>query len=118
MVEVVKKWVVEHLDDTVDNEFSDLPKDIQAKFLHLAALVEDVGLLNLHEPYAKHLKDKLWELRVKAKSGLGRGMYCTMTGKRVVVLRYFMKTSAKTPPTEIAIALQRMQRILSQPEVE
>lgn len=71
-------WVVENLNDAVDAEFAALPKDIQAKFLRLAELVEEVGLTSLHKPYVKHLQGKLWELRVKGKTGLGRGLYCTV----------------------------------------
>ena len=108
MVNAAQPWVVENLNDVVDAEFAALPKDIQAKFLHLAELIEDVGLTALHEPYVKHLQGKLWELRVKGKSGLGRGVYCTVFGRRVVVLRYFRKQSGKTPRKEITIALERM----------
>ena len=111
MPEPTRQWIVESLNDVVDSEFDALPKDIQAKFLHLAALVEELGLLALREPYVKHVRGKLWELRVKAKSGLGRGLYCTMQDRRVIVLRYFQKQSAKTPRDEIALALERM-RIL------
>ena len=95
----------------MDDEFDALPKDIQAKFLHLAALVEELGLLALREPYVKHVSGKLWELRVKAKSGLGRGLYCTITGRRVVVLRYFQKQSPKTPRDERDLALERMRAL-------
>ena len=108
MPESGASWVVENLNALVDAEFDDLPKDIQAKFMHLAALVEEVGLTALREPYVKHLQGKLWELRVKSKSGLGRGLYCTITGRRVIVLRYFQKQSGKTPRNEIAVALERM----------
>ena len=101
-------WPVENLNELVDTEFDALPKDLQAKFMHLAVLVEEVGLTALREPYVKHLQGKLWELRVKAKSGLARGLYCTIAGRRVVVLRYFQKQSGKTPRNEITIALERM----------
>ena len=37
-------WTVENLNNAVDAEFAALPKDIQAKFLHIAELVEEVGL--------------------------------------------------------------------------
>ena len=111
-------WTVENLNEQVDDEFDELPKDIQAKFLHLAALIEDVGLPSLKEPYIKHIQEKIWELRVKATSGFGRGLYCTVKEKRVVVLRYFQKTTAKTPKKEIAIALQRMKTMLEQSEKE
>ncbi|MDL2313456.1 type II toxin-antitoxin system RelE/ParE family toxin [Desulfovibrio sp. OttesenSCG-928-C14] len=108
MAESGSTWIVENLDELVDTEFDALPKDIQAKFMHLAVLVEEVGLPALREPYVKHIQGKLWELRVKAKSGLGRGLYCTVTGKRVIVLRYFQKQSGKTPRNEITVALERM----------
>ena len=111
MPEYGASWIVENLNGLVDAEFDGLPKDIQAKFMHLAALVEEVGLTALREPYVKHLQGKLWELRVKAKSGLGRGLYCMITGKRVIVLRYFQKQSGKTPRNEIAIALERMREV-------
>jgi len=111
MPETESSWSVENLNELVDAEFDSLPKDIQAKFMHLAALVEEVGLTALREPYVKHLQGKLWELRVKAKTGLGRGLYCTITGKRVIVLRYFQKQSGKTPRNEIAVALERMRGV-------
>ena len=104
-------WIVENLNELVDSEFESLPVDIRAKFMHLAALVEEVGLPALREPYVKPLQGKLWELRVKSKSGLGRGLYCTVTGKRVVVLRYFQKQSGRTPRNEIAVALERMRLV-------
>ena len=105
------RWIVENLNELVDEEFSALPKDIQAKFMHLAALVEDVGLTVLREPYVKQVDGKLWELRVKTKSGLGRGLYCTANERRVIILRYFIKKAAKTPRTEISIALQRIKLV-------
>ena len=111
MSELTPLWVVENLNDIVDNEFEALPKDIQAKFLHLADLVEELGLLALREPYVKHVRGKLWELRVKTKSGLGRGIYCTIKGRRVIVLRYFLKQSAKMPRDEIALALERLRAL-------
>ena len=111
MPEPTPQWIVENLNDIVDSEFDALPKDIQAKFLHLAALVEELGLLALKEPYVKHLQSKLWELRVKAKSGLGRGLYCAIKGRRVIVLRYFQKQSARTPRDEIALALKRLRTL-------
>lgn len=101
-------WSVENLNDAVDEEFEALPLDIQAKFLHLAILIEEVGLLALREPYVRHVKDKLWELRVKGQTGIGRGLYCTITGRRIIVLRYFQKKSGKIPRNEIDVALERM----------
>lgn len=102
------KWIVVHLNATVSAEFDALPNEIKAKFFHLAALIEELGLPRVGAPYVKHLEGKLWEMRVKAKSGYGRAFYCTYAGKKVAVLRYFVKKSAKTPQTELALARKRL----------
>jgi len=59
----------------------------------------------------KHLKDKLWEIRLKGRDGISRAMYVTATGKRVVVLRVFTKKTQKTPRKEIALALERAKEV-------
>ncbi len=102
------QWKVLHLNQAVDDEFAALPKDIQAKFLHLAALIENLGLPMLGAPYVRHLEGKLWEMRVATQSGYGRGFYCARRERRVVVLRYFVKKSLKTPKHELNLAKQRM----------
>jgi len=116
MVIGIERWTVKHLDEQVDTEFDELPKDIQAKFMHLAKLVEDLGLPNLREPYIKHIQGKLWELRVKAESGIGRGLFCSIRGRTVIILRYFKKKTPKTPRNEIEIALQRMKTMSNEEE--
>ncbi|MBR4608218.1 MAG: type II toxin-antitoxin system RelE/ParE family toxin [Lachnospiraceae bacterium] len=73
-----------------------------------AELAEEVGLTSKHEPYVKRLQDKLWELRVKGKTGLGRGLSCTVCGRRGLVLRYFLKQFCKTSQKDIAIAHERL----------
>lgn len=105
---MTNKWSVVHLNKAVSIEFDELPNDIKAKFLHLAALIEEMGLPMVGEPYVKHIEGKMWEMRVKAKSGYGRGFYCAWRDKQIVVLRYFIKKSAKTPPTELALAKKRL----------
>ncbi len=110
---MAEQWRVVHLNNAVGAEFDALPKDIKAKFLHLAALIEDMGLPMVGEPYVKHLEGKLWEMRVKAATGYGRGFYCTCRNKRIVVLRYFVKKSAKTPHRELALARKRLMELRS-----
>ena len=45
--------------------------------------VENVGLEQLREPHVTHLEGKLWELHAKASEGIARGIYVTVTGRRV-----------------------------------
>ena len=112
------QWQVMHLNHTVEQEFLELPKALQAKFLRLAALVEEFGLEMIGEPYVKHLEGKLWEMRVKASAGHGRGIYCAWVGRQVVVLRYFIKKSPKTPARELATARRRFMELKEKTENE
>jgi phage-related protein len=43
--------------------------------------------------------------------GISRALYVTVTGKRVVVVRVFIKKSQKTPRHEIELALKRCKEV-------
>ena len=47
------------------------------------------------------------ELRLKGAEGIAWVFYCTLVGKRVVMLHSFIKKSAKTPRRELEIARGR-----------
>ncbi len=104
------RWTVETL-PPVDAEIAALPPGLQARLVRLLEMVENVGLENLHEPHAKHLDGKLWELRAKAAEGIARGIYVTVAGRRVVVLHVFAKKAQKTPRSALEIARQRLKRV-------
>jgi phage-related protein len=108
---VKTSWTVEFLNDAVEAEFLAIPKDIQARLVRIAELIESHGLENLGMPYVRHLQDKLWEIRGKGKSGIARALYVTVVGRRVVIVRVFVKKSQKTPSGEIALALSRAKEI-------
>ncbi|MCC8942592.1 MULTISPECIES: type II toxin-antitoxin system RelE/ParE family toxin [Bradyrhizobium] len=100
-------WRVEILNETVAAEIAALPVDMQARFLRLSERILAVGLENLGEPHVKHLTGKLWELRLTGRDGIARALYVTASGRRVVVVRAFVKKTQKTPAAEIELALQR-----------
>ena len=104
------RWTVETL-DIADKEIEALPPGLQARLIRLLEAIENVGLEQLREPHVKHLEGKLWELRAKAAEGIARGIYVTVTGRRVVVLHVFVKKSQKTPATALEIARQRMKEL-------
>jgi phage-related protein len=105
------QWQVEILDDTVREEIRSLPKDLRARFVRLADLISQAGLEHLREPHVKHLKDKLWEMRLMGRDGIARALYVTAIGRRVVVVRVFAKKTQKTPLSEIELALRRAKEI-------
>ena len=104
-------WRVEALNETVAQEIEALPLDMQARFVRLAERIAQVGLERLGQPDVKHLKDKLWEMRLKGRDGIARALYVTVVGQRVVVVRVFIKKTQKTPKAEIELALRRAKEI-------
>ena len=104
-------WRVEILNEIVAAEIAALPADMQAQFLRLAERIGQAGLESLGEPHVKHLEGKLWELRLTGRDGIARALYVTAIGRRVVVVRAFVKKTQKTPPAEIKLALQRAKEI-------
>jgi len=108
---MIDKWQTEFLNDQVEAEFLSLPADMQARLLRITELIEQFGLENLGMPYLRHIQGKLWEMRAKGRSGISRALYVTVTGKRIVILRVFVKKTPQTPAPEIALALNRIKEI-------
>lgn len=104
-------WTVETLNETVDRELEALPEDMRARFIRIAELIESVGLPHVREPHVKHVRGPLWEIRLKGRSGIARGLYVAARGMRVVVVRVFVKKTQATPNSEIELALKRAQEI-------
>src|SRR5436853_6416455 len=104
-------WRVEILNEVVAAEIAALPEDMQARFLRLAERVGQAGLESLGEAHVKHLEGKLWELRLTGRDGIARALYVTAIGRRVVVVRAFVKKTKNTPRAEIELALRRATEI-------
>jgi phage-related protein len=105
-------WTVETLNDIVDAELGELPADMQASFVYISRLIEDFGLDRVREPHVKHVHGSLWEIRLKGRDGISRALYVTAVGRRVVVVRVFIKKTQKTPNREIELALKRAKDLL------
>src|ERR1700761_7907464 len=104
-------WTVSFVNAVAEAELRALPEDMIARFLRLGDLIQSSGVAALHEPHAKHLQGKLWELRLKGRDGIARSIYVTANGRRVIVLRTFVKKTQKTPRQEIEIAEKRRKEI-------
>ena len=88
-----------------------LPKSLIAVTLRIVDLIEKNGLEKTGMPYVRHLEGKLWEIRAKGKDGIARSLYVTASGKRIVIVRCFVKKSRKTPDKELKIAIQRAKEV-------
>ena len=60
----------------------------------------------LREPYAKYLRDGIFELRAKEGSDITRVLYFYVVGNKAVLTHGFVKKTEKTPPSEIDRAIR------------
>ena len=84
---------------------------MKARFRRIVELIQGYGLDQVREPHVRHLEGSLWEMRMKGKDGISRAIYVTATGRRVVVVRVFLKKTRKTPRREIDLALERAKEV-------
>jgi phage-related protein len=104
-------WSFTFASAAVKAELDALPTDMRAHFERIVQLVQTVGLERVHEPYIKHIEDRLWEMRLRGRSGIARALYITAVGRRVVILRVFVKKTQATPRREIELARQRAKEV-------
>jgi phage-related protein len=104
------KWTITYHSESVQNEILDLPAGFLARFLRCADRMELYGP-DLGMPHTRAIGDGLFELRLKAQEGIARVFYCTITGRRIVILHQFIKKTDKLPPKELAIARRRLKEI-------
>ena len=106
------RWTFGTLNAAVDAEIRALPADMQARFLRYGDIIERAGFEGLPRDSVKHLEGRLWELRMTGRDGISRAIYVTAQGRRVVVVRVFLKKTQKTPPRELELARQRAKEII------
>ncbi len=96
--------------DEVQNEILALPDTLAARYVVLTRRMIALGP-NLGEPHTKAFGEGLFELRLKGAEGIARVFYCTLIGKRIVMLHGFIKKTNKTPFRELEIAQSRLKEI-------
>lgn len=101
-------WTADFVNEEAVAEFEALPLDIKAKLTRALDLLRAKGIIALAMPLARHVESKIWEFRVTGRDGIGRSLYIATSGRRVVILRTFIKKTQKTPRAEIEIAFKRL----------
>ena len=101
---------IQFYSDRVKAAIFGLPKGIFAAFFDAVKRMEISGP-NLGMPDTKVLGGGLFEIRADAAEGWGRVFYCTLKGKRIVILHSFMKKTNATPPRERETAERRMREV-------
>ncbi len=78
--------------------------------MRLTELMEELGMI-LRMPHSRSLGDGLFELRPHGREGAARVFYCTMVGKRIMILHMLIKKTSKTPTKELEIARRRQKEV-------
>lgn len=104
------RWEITYYDDAVQGEVLGLPAGFLARYLRYTDRMEEYGP-DLGMPHTRAMGDGLFELRLKAAEGISRVFFCTMVGKKIVILHQFIKKTDKTPSKDLGIAKRRMKEV-------
>lgn len=87
------------------------PKERMKILKYIEFLRENKGYLD--EPYSKHIKGKIRELRVDFSHKRHRIFYFTFVKRTIILLHAFLKKTAKTPLCEIKKSEENYQDVLN-----
>jgi phage-related protein len=88
----------------------------RAKILkYIEFLREHQGILD--EPYAKHIREKIRELRVDFGRSRHRIFFFTFIDRNIILLHAFLKNTQKTPEVEINKAINNYRKVIVNPKL-
>ncbi|AFR42795.1 LOW QUALITY PROTEIN: toxin, RelE family [Geobacter metallireducens GS-15] len=103
-------WTITYYSESLQEEILTMPAGFLGRYLRYTDRMEAYGP-DLGMPHTRAMGEGLLELRLKASEGIARVFYCTMVGKKIVMLHQFTKKTDKTPPRELELARRRMKEV-------
>ena len=103
-------YTITYYSEALQDEILALPDTLAARYIVLTRRMIALGP-NLGEPHTKAFGEGLFALRLKGAEGIARVFYCTLVGRRIVMLHGFVKKSAKTPLRDRILAEARMKEV-------
>jgi phage-related protein len=104
----MQTWTVT-LHPQAEPELVALPADMQARFLHIAEMLEAFGPQHVGMPHIRPLEGKLWEMRMQGRDGIARAVYAAIQNRRLLVLHVFVKKTQTTPRSALETARKRLE---------
>ncbi|MEW5885209.1 MAG: type II toxin-antitoxin system RelE/ParE family toxin [Pseudomonadota bacterium] len=101
---------IEFFNARVQAEVLGWPAGIAACFAVIAKRMLEHGP-NLGLPHTRALGGGLYEVRARGAEGIGRALFCTLVGQRIVVLHGFIKKTQATPAEHLRTARRRMKEL-------
>ena len=96
--------------DSVEAEIAGWPAGTNASFTRIAGQMVESGP-NLGLPYTRPFGDGLFEIRAKGAEGIGRAFFCSLVGRKIVILHGFIKKTQRTPAKDLKTARKRLKEI-------
>jgi phage-related protein len=103
-------YTIAYYSKAVQEQLLELPDTLAARYVVLTRRMVALGP-NLGEPHTKAFGDGLVELRLKGAEGIARVFFCTLVGRRIVMLHSFIKKSERTPKRELETAVSRLKEV-------
>ena len=103
-------YTVQYFNRRVLEEIESWPVGVLADYARLIELLMEFGP-DLRMPHSRAMGGGLFELRPRGQEGVGRAMYCYVTGQRVTILHAFIKKTQAAPERELTVARRRMKEV-------
>ena len=103
-------WAITYYSESVQQEILNMPAGFLGRYLRYTDRMEIYGP-DLGMPHTRAMGEGLFELRLKSGEGIARVFYCTLIGKKIVILHQFIKKTEKTPLKELEKARRRMKEV-------
>jgi phage-related protein len=103
-------YSIEYFNQRVLDEIESWPVGVLADYARLAEMLMEFGP-SLRMPHSRTMGSGLFELRPRGPEGIGRAMYCYMSGRKIVVLHAFVKKTQATSRRDLEIAQRRMKEV-------
>lgn len=103
-------WQLSYYSAKVEALIEQWPVSIRASYLRIVETMAEHGP-NLGMPHTRPMGSGLFEVRAKGREGIGRAFYCTLAGKRIVILHAIVKKTEQTPARDIETARTRQREV-------
>ncbi len=103
-------WQISYYNARVTAYIENWPVGVRASFLRIVETMVELGP-DIGMPHTRAMGAGLFEVRAKGREGIGRAFYCTVVGRRIVILHAIIKKTEKTPAHDLDIARARLKEV-------
>ncbi|MDR2244847.1 MAG: type II toxin-antitoxin system RelE/ParE family toxin [Burkholderiales bacterium] len=105
-------YTIAYYNASVQAAIDEWPTGINACYVRIVEQMEVSGP-NLGLPHTRSFGDGLFEIRARGEEGIGRAFFCSLAGRRIVILHGFIKKTQQTPQKELKLARKRLREVLN-----